>query len=186
MSSWKLLQCSPRLECAAYRKKKAYKLFSVLPNSIQWRIIYIDNTTSILENHNKVWDNKDHSPIPKMHFAICAGNVNVWIYLWHLSNPWCRDAAAPVPLICMSACKASVNRWLLKPPRHIWATCHPGIGRDPFKKAHPKHALHYHNYQLPDVLYISLRILQLKAHTNAKRASAVLSHYDIWVGASTW
>ena len=51
--------------------------------------------------------------------------------------------------MCMSTHKASAVRWLLKPPSHIWATCHPGIAGHPFKKAHPKRALLY-DYQLPD------------------------------------
>ena len=37
-----------------------------------------------------------------------------------------------------------------------------GIAEDPFKKAHPKHALYYREYQLPDHLYISLRIISIK------------------------
>ena len=39
-------------------------------------------------------------------------------------------------------------------PSLIQATCHPGIATVPFKKAGPKHALHYCDYQLPDHLYI--------------------------------
>ena len=65
---------------------------------------------------------------------------------------------APVSLICMSAHKASVARCLFKPPSHIWTTYNPGIATVPFQKAHPKHALHYCDYQLPDHLYNSLRI----------------------------
>ena len=48
----------------------------------------------------------------------------------------------------------------------------------PFKKACPKHALHYHDYQLPDHLYS----LQKKAHANANLHGVALSHYDIWYG----
>ena len=69
---------------------------------------------------------------------------------------------APVSLICMSIHEASPNRWLLKPPSHIRATCHLDIARDLFKKARPECALHYHNYQLPDNLYISLGITSIK------------------------
>ena len=36
----------------------------------------------------------------------------------------CRSVIAPVSLICMNAHKVSTTRWLLKPPSHIWSTCH--------------------------------------------------------------
>ena len=71
----------------------------------------------------------------------------------------------PISLICMSSHKASATRWLTKPPSHIRATCHPGIATVPFKKARPKCALHYHDYQLPDHLYNSSRISN-KRHTS--------------------
>ena len=42
--------------------------------------------------------------------------------------------------------------------------CHPGIATGPFKKARPKRALHYRDYQLPDHLY-RLRENSNKRHT---------------------
>ena len=74
----------------------------------------------------------------------------------------CQNVTAPISLICMSTHKASADRWLLKPQSHIWAACHLGIAEDPFKKARPKCALHYHDYQLPDHLYISPTITSIK------------------------
>ena len=74
---------------------------------------------------------------------------------------------APISIIRMSTHKASPMRWLLKPPSHIWATCHPVIAREPFKKA-CKHALHYHDYQLPDHSANAkrlLRSLRIMTHT---------------------
>ena len=62
----------------------------------------------------------------------------------------------------MSIHEASPNRWLLKPASHIQATCHLDIARVLFKKARPECALHYHTYQLPDNLYISLEITSIK------------------------
>ena len=73
---------------------------------------------------------------------------------------WCQSVTAPDSLISMSAHKAPPDRWLLKPPSHIWATCHLGIARDPLKKARPKCALHYGILPVTR-LHISPRILHI-------------------------
>ena len=91
---------------------------------------------------------------------------------------------APVSLICMSTHEASATRLLLKPPSHIWATCYPGIARDPFKKARPERALHYHDYQLPDHLYISPRVTSIKGIRQYQEIVDITAHYDINSGTS--
>ena len=63
------------------------------------------------------------------------------------------------------------------------ATRWPPSGHLPqaFKRARPKHSPQYHDYQLPDHLYISLRITSIKAPmpvNSQDRLSVMHSHYD--------
>ena len=74
-----------------------------------------------------------------------------------------RAVASRLSLIYMSAHKPSAGRW----HKATYGCLVSGHLPQPFKKAHSKHTLHYHDYQLLDHLYIPPRILQQKAHVNA-------------------